>query len=250
MTALLKAMSERLRSPVERRLFAEYGALFVTAATPPPTIIFADSAEVEAFQARLPVSRARIGDYEISLQAEAMDALIRAAAEINDQSGQISARAQDSGGRSYEDTLNLWNRNVTRGLEHWQTEGRVSIELGEQIRRLAPMEQVARILEMEEREQLYFGTFFDKSILYSVAAPGASQHLSLLAFDVAEYQETNVERLLGKYGWFRTVPNDLPHFTYLGQGEAYLPELNLVRCQRQYHDRSYTFWVPDLERLR
>ena len=158
--------------------------------------------------------------------------------------------AQDSGGRSYQDTLNLWNRNVTRGLEHWRTEGRITPERAEQIRRLAPMEQVSRILEMEESEQIYFGTFFDKSILYSVAAPGASQHLSLLAFDVAEYQDTEVEHVLAKYGWFRTVPNDLPHFTYLGHSEDHLPELNLLRSQRQYNDRSYGFWVPDLERLR
>jgi hypothetical protein len=250
MTALLKAMAEQLASPVERRLFAEYGAQFVTTATPPPTIIFADAAEVEAFQAQLPVSHARIGDYEISLQSEAMDALIRAASEINDSEGQITARSQDSGGRSYQDTLNLWNRNVTRGLEHWQTEGRIPPERAEQIRRLAPMEQVSLVLDLEESEQLYFGTFFDKSILYSVAAPGASQHLSLLAFDVAEYQDTEVERRLAKYGWFRTVPNDLPHFTYLGHSEDRLPELNLIRSQRQYNDRRYGFWVPDLERLR
>ena len=94
MTALLRAMFAGLTSPVEKRLFAEYGAIFVTNATPPPAIIFSDAAAVEAFQASLPVSRARIGDYEIALQTEAMDALIRAAAEINDQAGQITARAQ------------------------------------------------------------------------------------------------------------------------------------------------------------
>lgn len=250
MTALLKTMAEQLASPVERRLFVEYGALFVTTATPPPTVIFADATEVAAFQAQLPVSRARIGDHEISLQSEAMDALIRAASEMNDHEGRITARSQDSGGRSYEDTVNLWNRNVTRGLEHWQAEGRITHERAEQIRRLAPMEQVSRVLEMEESEQIYFGTFFDKSILYSVAAPGASQHLSLLAFDVAEYQDTEVERVLAQYGWFRTVPNDLPHFTYLGHSEDRLPGFGLMRSQRQYNDRSYGFWVPDLERLR
>jgi hypothetical protein len=250
MSALLKTMFGRLSSPVEARLFAEYGAIFVTTATPPPTVIFADTAEVEAFQSRLHVNRARIGDYEITLQAEAMDALIRAAADLNDRAAQLTARAQDSGGRSYQDTLNLWNRNVTRGLEHWQAESRITAELAEQIRGLAPLQQVSRILELEESEQLYFGTFFDRSILYSVAAPGASQHLSLLAFDVAEYQDAEVERTLGRYGWFRTVPNDLPHFTYLGHREDRLPELGLVPSQRQYADRDYTFWVPDLERLR
>lgn len=250
MNALLKTMAAGLASPVERRLFAEYGALFVTTAVPPPTIIFANSAEVEAFQSGLQVGRARLGDHEVALQSEAMDALIRAASEINDAEGQITARAEDSGGRSYQDTLKLWSRNVTRGLEHWEAEGRITPERAGQIRQLAPVEQVGLILEIEESEQLYFGTFFDRSILYSVAAPGASQHLSLLAFDVAEYQDEGVERVMARYGWFRTVPNDLPHFTYLGHSEERLPELGLTHTRRQYNERSYGFWVPDLERLR
>src|SRR5437763_16969188 len=98
MTALLREMAGRFTSPVERRLFAEYGALFVTAAVPPATIIFADAAEVEAFQAQLAVSRARLGDYEVALQAGAMHALIRAASEMNDREGQILAPAADSVG--------------------------------------------------------------------------------------------------------------------------------------------------------
>ena len=249
MTALLNTMAAGLASAVERRLFAEYGALFVTTATPPPTIIFADASQVEAFQARLSVRRERVGDYEVTLQSEAMDALIRAASEMNDREGQITARAQDSGGRSYQDTVTLWNRNVTRGLEHWQAEGRLTPERADRIRRLAPTEQVGRILEMEEGEQIYFGTFFDRSILYSVAAPGASQHLSLLAFDVAQYQDDEVERVLGRYGWFRTVPNDLPHFTYLGHSRDRLPELGLIRTERPYQDRTFAFWVPDMDRL-
>jgi hypothetical protein len=250
MTALLSELAARLTAPVERRLFAEYGAIFVTTAVPPPTIIFADAAEVEAFQTQLSVSRARLGDYEITLQAEAMDALIRAASEMNDREGQITARAEDSGGRSFQDTLNLWNRNITRGLEHWQSEARITPERAEQIRRLAPVEQVAVVLAIEENEQVYFGTFFDRSILYSVAAPGASQHLSLLAFDVAEYQNAEVEQMLNHFGWFRTVPNDLPHFTYLGHRADRLTDLGLTRIERTYGDRTYAFWIPDLERLR
>ena len=249
MTAVLREMAARFTSPVEQRLFAEYGAIFVTTAVPPPTIIFAESAEVEAFQAQLSVSRARLGDYEVPLQSEAMDALIRAASEMNDREGQITARAEDSGGRSYQDTVNLWNRNVTRGLNHWQGEGRITPERAEQIRGLAPKDQVAVVLDIENNEQVYFGTFFDRSILYSVAAPGASQHLSLLAFDVAQYQDAEVEAVLGRFGWFRTVPNDLPHFTYLGHSLDRLPDLGLTRTERSYGDRAYGFWVPDLERL-
>ncbi|HVG20922.1 MAG TPA: hypothetical protein VNI02_17875 [Blastocatellia bacterium] len=250
MNSPLRVIISSINSAVELRLFAEYGGVFATAATPPPTVIFRDAAEVESFQSSLKVSRAAIGDHEITLQAEAMDALIRAASEMNDRGGQITARAEDSGGRSYEDTVRLWTRNVTRGLDHWEAEGRISPERAGAIRALAPVEQIPIILELEERERLYFGTFLNRSILYSVAAPGASQHLALLAFDVAEYKDEAVEQTLNQYGWFRTVPNDLPHFTYLGLREEDLPELGLKQVSYDYDDRSYSFWVPDLDTLR
>lgn len=250
MKKALQAIAATARSAVETRLFSEYGAIFVTTATPPPSIVFADSNEVEAFQSMLSTCRAQIGDYEISLQTEAMDALTRATAEMNDREGRIAARAADSGGRSYDDTVGLWLRNVTRGLERWESEGRISPERAQQVRELAPVDQIALILEMEDQEQIYFGTFFDRSILYSVAAPGASQHLSLLAFDVEEYQNGEVEKALNLHGWFRTVPNDLPHFTYLGHSEESLPEVGLIRTEREYNQHRYGFWVPDLDSLR
>lgn len=250
MKKALRAIASTIASPVEMRLFAEYGAIFVTTATPPPGIVFADSSEVEAFQSTLSIRRAYIGDYEITLQDEAMDALVRAASEMHGGEGQIAARAADSGGRSYDDTVGLWLRNVTRGLERWESEGRIAPERAQMICELAPVDQIALILELEEQEQIFFGTFFDRSILYSVAAPGASQHLSLLAFDVAEYQNEEVEKMLNRHGWFRTVPNDLPHFTYLGHDEESLPEMGLIRIERDYNQHRYSFWVPDLDSLR
>jgi hypothetical protein len=250
MNNTLRAIISSISSDVELRLFAEYGGIFITSATPPPTIIFRDAAEVESFQSSLNVRRAAIGDYEIALQSEAMDALIRAASEMNDREGQITARADDSGGRTYDDTVRLWARNVTRGLDHWESEGRISAEHARAIRDLAPVEQIPIILDLEEREQLYFGTFLNRSILYSVAAPGASQHLSLLAFDVAEYKDETVEQVLNHHGWFRTVPNDLPHFTYLGLEQEALQTSGLKRVAYEYDERSYSFWVPDLDKLR
>jgi len=246
----LKEIWSAIASPVEQRLFAEYGAIFVTTAIPPPTIIFKDSSEVEAFQSALSIRRARIGDYEVALQDKAMNALLGAAAEMSDRGGRITARSADSGGRSYQDTVGLWLRNVTRGLERWENSGAITSERAQKIRDLAPVEQVGIILEIEDEEQIFFGTFFDRSILYSVAAPGASQHLSLLAFDAAEYKDEEAERALNRHGWYRTVPNDLPHFTYLGHPQEALPALGLTRLERQYDQRSYGFWVPDLDLLR
>lgn len=249
MASALKDIAASLGSQVEQRLFAEYGAVFATTATPPPTIIFSDAAQVDAFQASLSLSREVFGEHEIQLQSRALEALAAASSEMRERGGRISARAADAGGRSYEDTVGLWTRNVTRGLEHWAALGRISTQRAQSIRHLDPAAQVAVILDLEETEQIFFGTFFDRSVLYSVAAPGASQHLSMLAFDVAEYEEREVEQVLGRHGWFRTVSNDLPHFTYLGYEESALASLGLHRIEIAYGDREYWFWTPDLDRV-
>ncbi|MFY9609606.1 MAG: hypothetical protein WAU45_13435 [Blastocatellia bacterium] len=246
MTTPLAQAFASVSSSVERRLFSEYGAIFTTAATPPPTVVFANASEVDQFQSSLEIRRARIGDYDIELQSQAMESLFSAVEQIGGEKGRITARASDSGGRSYQDTLGLWLRNVTRGLEHWESVGRLSAGHAQVIRDLLPIDQVAAILDLEETQRLFFGTFFDRSILYSVAAPGASQHLSLLAFDVAEYEDGEVERVLGLHGWYRTVSNDLPHFTYLGHRREALADRGLMLVTREYGERSYSFWVPNI----
>ena len=224
----------------------EYGAVFVTTAVPPPVVIFEDSSVVESFQSTLEISRGRFGEHEVSLQTAAMRALEKASHELSDSGLTLSARAADSGGRSYEDTVRLWNRNVTRGVEHWTKQGRLDVEEGENLLSTRVVDQVPIVLELEESHQIYFGTYFNRSILYSVAAPGASQHLSLLAFDVAEYQDETVEEFLNSNGWYRTVAADLPHFTFLGHPEAKLPELGLAELTRTYESREYRFWTPAL----
>ncbi len=246
MKTLLDSIASTVASPVESRLLAEYGAVFLTTATAPPAIIFRDSKEVERFQATLQIRAATFGEYEIELQADAMEALTSASAELSEHGMSLTPRAADSGRRSYDDTVGLWNRNVSRGLEHWVELGQITTERAESIRRFAPVDQVAIILEMEEGERIYFGTFFDRSILYSVAAPGASQHLSMLAFDAAEFQDPEVERTLANFGWHRTVVYDFPHFTYLGRDEQSLLSLGLKQEVREYNGRSYRFWIPDL----
>lgn len=242
----LRDIAFSFASPVEKRLFAEYGAIFVTKATAPSTIIFANSTQVDAFQAILQISKAKIGEYEIELQATAMSALLAVREELEHKDLTLTPRAEDSARRSYEQTVSLWQRNVNRGLEHWQAEGRIDKGRAALIQALEPVEQVAVILEIEEQEQIFFGTFFNRSILYSVAAPGASQHLAMLAFDVNEYLQETVETILNEYGWYRTVIHDLPHFTYLGYREEDLPQLGLKRVTQDYGEFSLRFWVPDI----
>jgi hypothetical protein len=248
MRSPIRNIASGILTPVEKRLFAEYGAIFATAATPPPVIIFSNADQVDEFQSTLQIERAVIGEHEFALQAAPLKRLLAAVSGIAGR-GSISPRSADSGARSYQETVRLWTRNVRRGLDHWQELGRITNEQAESIRGLPPVEQIAPILDLEDSAQIFFGTFFDRSILYSVAAPGASQHLSLLAFDVAEYEDPGVEEELGKHGWYRTVTNDLPHFTYLGLEEDELPDLGLMRINRAYGERVYGFWIPDLDRL-
>src|SRR5262245_7989174 len=200
-------------SRLEARLMAEYGAIFVTAAVPPPKVIFADEAEVLAFQRSIDKLTDVFGRYEIQLQTKAMNALQSAAAQAADKGASISARSADSGGRSYEDTLTLWRRNVNSGLEYWLRQGSISAEQAEAVRNLPVISQVESVLHLEDSRGIFFSTYFDKSILQSVAAPGASQHLSMLAFDLAEFSDKTAETVMGANGWYRTVLSDLPHFT-------------------------------------
>src|ERR1043166_4566367 len=100
----LRDIAARCETPVERRLLAEYGAVFVTQATPPPTILFQDAAEVEGFQASLRARRATVGAYEMELQAEAMAALLSAVAEGGRRGATIAPRAADAARRTYEET--------------------------------------------------------------------------------------------------------------------------------------------------
>jgi len=249
MNPMLEQIGLSISSSVEERLFVEYGAIFVTVATPPPGIVFANAEEVTRFQATLEVDRDTFGSHEITLQAQALAALLEASESLRRDGKTLSARSADAGARSYEDTVALWIRNVSRGLAHWTASGEITGDLAESLMALSPIEQVGPILNLEENRNVFFGTFFDRSILYSVAAPGASQHLTLLAFDVAEYEDSGVETELNRRGWHRTVPNDLPHFTYLGYKSDELPELGLKRVTRTVGEQLYGFWVPDTSRL-
>ena len=241
-TELIKSLD----SPTEQRLVREYGAVLVTRAVRPPFVLFRSESEVEEFQLSLDIARAKFGEHEIELQRPAMEALVSAAAQAGADGLSLTARAADAGRRSYQDTVSLWSRNVARGLEHWEESGRLDAEMAARIRGLSPRDQVDLVLEIESKDALYFGTFFDRSILYSVAAPGSSQHLTMLAFDVAEYSDEAIEGILRRWGWYRTVTNDLPHFTFLGSDESKLPALGLKKVGRAYGDRNYSFWVPNV----
>lgn len=225
-----------------RKLLEEYGAVFVArgGAVPPKTVIFRDEAEVSAFQSSLQTSKENIEGFDIELQAAAMTALKNARGEAEARGLKITPRGPDSARRGYKDTVELWASRVEPALAHWVEQGKLDPGEAERIRGLRPFEQVPEVFKLESKG-LYFAKSLDKSIIYSVAPPGASQHLSMLALDIAEYKEGTVIEIMAKNGWYQTVVSDLPHFTFLGVPENELPGLGLKKAI----NGGRAFWVPD-----
>jgi hypothetical protein len=158
---------------------------------------------------------------------------LAAGLDITPRGGAEAAR------RSYEDTIRLWTSRVEPALDHWRAQSCLTATEVARLRALAPDEQIAAVLTLEARG-LFCSKDFAKSILYSVAAPGASQHLALLALDVTEFTNAEVRAMLARHGWFQTVQSDLPHFTFLGVHEKELPGLGLRRLVAD----GQTFWLP------
>ncbi|MGI9056026.1 MAG: hypothetical protein ACR2F2_09525 [Pyrinomonadaceae bacterium] len=81
-----------------------------------------------------------------------------------------------------------------------------------------------------------------KPIRYSVAPPGTSQHLSLLAIDLNEYDNPAILQIMARNGWHQTVISDLPHFTFLGATESELPALGLKNVM----SGGRFYWLPNI----
>jgi hypothetical protein len=229
---------------VAARVLREYGSMFV-AGDPvqlPDTCLFRGEAEVKRFQKKLKTKTVYSGGIPITLQqqaAEGLQASVEQAAleglSISPLDGAIA------GSRSYGDTLMLWNGRFFRALDHWTRRGRLTAEDREAISRVDLQKRIEMIIEWEA-QGIYFSTDRTRSIFTSTAPPGASQHLSMLAFDVVEYGQPTVREILNRNGWFQTVVGDPPHFTFLGLPEDELQRRGLLLIARGNH----RYWVPNL----
>jgi hypothetical protein len=229
---------------VSRRVLREYGAVFLSAETvvQPTVCVFESEREVAEFQKQTPNASVEIGGATIELQASALDALKAAREEAAKFGLDITPRdGAEAGRRSYADTLRLWNSRFLPALKHWQKRGRISSAEAAKLQAMPIREQVAAVLELEKRG-MFFSRDLSKSILQSVAAPGTSQHLSLLAFDANEFSSIKVRKILARHGWFRTVKNDPSHFTFLGLPEKSLPASGL----RKVNAPTGEYWVPNV----
>jgi hypothetical protein len=230
--------------PIARRVLHDYGAMFVAreVVLPPPMCVFADEDTVTQFQKAAGRATTAIGDASIELQPEAMTALLRARATARDEGLDITPRdGAEAARRNYADTVRLWNSRFSPALDHWIRAGRLTQPQTETLRVLPTYEQVAAVLELEQ-DGIFFSKDFSKSVLYSIAAPGTSQHIAMLAFDANEFLDARVRAILADNGWFQTVLSDLPHFTFLGLKEAELPERGL----KSVVINGQTFWIPDV----
>jgi hypothetical protein len=233
------------KDKVAARVFADYGAIFVSGngVVFPFKCVFENENQVATYQSFAKSKSAAIGGTTIELQEPAMNALLKAVDEAKKKNLRISPRGgSEAAKRSYDDTARLWNSRFYPGLNHWVGKGKISRRDAEAAKALPIKEQVAKVLEWESK-RLWFSTDFSKSILYSVAAPGASQHIFMLALDVEQFSNKQVRDILAKHGWFQTVKSDLPHFTYLGLARDDLPKYGL----KKEIVGGQEFWIPNLD---
>lgn len=230
--------------PVADRVFRDYGAIFVSNSSEQPLTkcIFDSEDEVESFQHLIGPEVMNIGGVRVTLQKAAMTALVAARADASKLGMAITPRGgAEASTRSYERTVGLWRSRFSPGLSHWTAKGKIKKEEAVSAQRASIRKQVEMVLAWEA-QGFYFSTDFSKSILYSVAAPGASQHIFMLALDVDQFANKEVRQILAKHGWFQTVKSDLPHFTYLGVAESELPSLGLKKVIVS----GQSFWIPNM----
>ena len=211
----------------------------------PNKIIFDDEAEVTAFQSSVSISTKTLGGVTIELQTNAMTALMAAVAQAKIAGLTITPNGDSSAARrSYAKTVEFWDKRIEKGIKHWSKKqnkkgNKLSTADATTLRSLKGRAQIAKVLDLEAKG-FYFSTYQNKTILRSVAAPGTSQHLLMLALDVKQHKEFKVRKILAEHGWFQTVYQDHPHFTYLGMPESSLLSLGLTKKTHSSQD----FWIP------
>jgi hypothetical protein len=229
---------------VADRVFRDYGAIFVSNGTSlPGKCVFESEAEVQAFQSLAEPYELTVGGVNITLQRAAMHALEDALAEGKRNRLSITPRGGATAStRSYAKTVELWNSRFSPALRYWTAKGKITRDEAAAATRAPIREQVELVLAWEAKG-FWFSKDLQRSILYSVAVPGASQHIFMLALDVEQFADARVRRILAKHGWFQTVKSDLPHFTFLGVSEDDLPLLGLKREVVT----GQIFWIPDMK---
>ena len=240
----IKKFCDVEKSAFARRVFIEYGAMFVASKDVklPDVCYFSDFEATKKFQLTLRTRTILMDGEEIKLQEPAMNALIK----VFDEALAVNIRVAPFDGaiaasRNYGDTVVIWNSRFEPALKYWVQRGGIAPDEATQVVTLPIEHRVGKIIEWESRG-MWFGTGRSGSIFSSTAPPGSSQHLSLLAFDVAGRPSAQLISILNANGWFQTVKGDSQHFTYLGLKETEL----MVRGLRPFYSGGMKYWIPDL----
>jgi hypothetical protein len=251
--ALAKALKKRKikvenlcppADPVARRILEEYGAIFLAdkKVLPPPVCIFTNEDQVTRFQEQAGFKSEFMSFDHVELQPAALKQLLKAREDAQKEGLDITPRdGAEAARRNYDDSVRLWYSRFEPALEYWLGQGRLTAEQVERLKKLPLAQQIAEVLDLE-KDGIYFSKDLSKSILYSIAAPGTSQHIAMLAFDVNEFDNPRVREIMAKHGWFQTVLSDLPHFTFLGLKEKDLPKRGL----RSVEVNGQVFWIPNV----
>ena len=228
---------------VAKRVLESYGSIFSAAdsVTLPSVCVYEGEAPVIKYQKQL-TTYTVLFHVPIKLQLAAARALQASVDEAALSGLRISPLdGAIAGGRTYGDTLMLWNSRVFPALAYWNRKRSITSEELDEFARMELAQKIRKILEWEERG-IYFSTDRSRSILTSTAPPGSSQHISLAAFDLVEYWNPDLRAILNRNGWYQTVIDDPPHFTYLGFPETELP----ARGLKMIYKAGHGYWVPNL----
>ncbi|RCJ15295.1 peptidase M15 [Nostoc sp. ATCC 43529] len=189
----------------EYTLLRTYGSVFVNqdvAIKLPPKEIFANEKETQDFQTTLTMGHVD-GTKDCYLQKSAADALNKARKLEN-----IPLKSGYGSGdctRTFNTNLRFWHKYANN-------------------------QTLARVQQGTETK-----------ILGVVAPPGTSQHLWGLAIDLRVSSQQQ-RKALNENGWFQTVENDVPHWTYIGLSEDKLPLFGL----KNKLVRGISYWVTPL----
>ncbi|MDZ8094944.1 MAG: D-alanyl-D-alanine carboxypeptidase family protein [Nostoc sp. DedQUE05] len=189
----------------EYTLLRSYGAVFVNPDIQiklPPKNIFVNEQETQEFQATLTMGHVD-GTNDCYLQKSAADALNKA--RVQQQIPLKSGYGSGDCTRTFNTNLRFWHKYANDRV-------------------------LAKVQQGKETK-----------ILGLVAPPGTSQHLWGLAIDLRVGSKEQ-RKALNQNGWFQTVENDVPHWTYVGLSED---NLSLYGFKKQAI-RGITYWITPL----
>lgn len=186
-------------------LLRQYGAVFVNNNPEiklPPTVVFVSDGETKTYQDTLNKALVKAGN-QCYLQKVAADALNQAM--IQKRFSLKSGYGSGDCTRTFATNLRFWKKYANNNTLELVRQGK------------------------------------ETRILGVVAPPGTSQHLWGLAIDL-RVSNSQQRTALNQNGWFQTVENDIPHWTYLGVSESDLIKLGF----NQKIVRGITYWLTPL----